>query len=208
MLDTVIAWAKARFAKEHRYMMRLWRASWKASRSLTGAAVAVICIAGLVIGFIFGKWAGTTNIYNNIAVPAPSAPASQTKAEISNRWEPLSTQEIISLRERWRGFEPVHLGVLCAIPACADLAQSIFDVANDFSWPAVYSANYFSDGIHPGIEIYSWKQNTTLRDKLANALEVATNGRLKLLSREWSGDPPVTNPPMSDNINIVIGRLK
>lgn len=128
----------------------------------------------------------------------------------ANRWEPLSPDETLALRKDWRAISAEHLGVLCAIPSCSDLAESIYDVAKGLDWPAIYASTYFSDdGIHPGIEIWSYSGKAEIRDKIANSLEHATNGRLKISSHEWpwQGDQPI-NPSMGRTINLVVGRLR
>jgi hypothetical protein len=64
-------WAKNKYPKEHRFMMRLWGKSWKGAPVLAAAAMAVIAIPALVAGFYVGKQfaAPTVNISNNIPAP-------------------------------------------------------------------------------------------------------------------------------------------
>jgi hypothetical protein len=131
----------------------------------------------------------------------------RTKPAIAaNRWEPLSSQEALALRDNWRNIAPVKLGVLCAIPACADLAESIYDTAHDLDWPAIYASTYMNDGIKTGVEIWSYPEVIDTRNKLADAIEHATNGRLKISRHEWPAAPVAAD--ILNGINLVIGRLK
>ena len=161
---------------------------------------AAIALAGLLL---FGGFLGGMAFDDFIRPPtAPSLPAQ------SNRWEPLSPQEVTALRDGWRNLPAQRLGVLCAIPACADLAESIYDVAKDLSWPALYSSTYFQDnGIQAGLEIWSYPERVLNRDKIAVAIEHATKGRLKISSHMWPAAQSLP-PDVLDGINIVIGRLK
>lgn len=66
MYDKAIEWARKRYPKEHQFMMRLWRASWRISPTISVIAIAIVSIPALVVGFTAGKMVGTTNIINNI----------------------------------------------------------------------------------------------------------------------------------------------
>jgi hypothetical protein len=214
--EQVHNWTKNTFPKEHRMVRHLWRASWRISPTISMIAVAALTIPGLAVGFVVGKSIGTTN--NNIYVPGPVVPPNGNAQSVPNKWEPLSVQEITALHEAWRDFPVQHFGVFCAIPACADLAESIFNVAIGLHWKASYQSTYMTDdaGIHPGLEIWSWPQagQAAVRDKIANAVEHATNGRLLISSHEytWQGDSPLPNAQMPPDfglqINLIIGRLK
>jgi hypothetical protein len=98
------------------------------------------------------------------------------------------------------------LSVLCAIPACADLAESIFQISHSMSWPGYYEGAYFTDnGIQQGIEIWSYEKKAQPRDRIAAALERTTHSRLQVASHTWEGQPP---PENANDINLIIGRLK
>jgi hypothetical protein len=87
------------------------------------------------------------------------------------------------------------------------LAESIYDVAKGLDWPAVYGSTYFQDnGIHPGIEIWSYPEKKQERDKIAVAIEDATKGRLQISLHEWPAAP--VEPDILDGINLVLGRFK
>jgi|SRR5580700_2218167 hypothetical protein len=208
------SFTKTQFPKEHRMVMRLWRFSWRHSRIISIIALVVLTLPGLAVGFIVGKSISTTNIY----IPAAPSSANGNSAVAPSKWEPLSVQETTALHQAWRDFPSQHLGVFCAIPACADLAESIFNVATGLHWKASYQSTYMTDdaGIRPGLEIWSWPQagQDVVRDKIANAIEHATNGRLLISSHEysWKGDAPLPNaqvpPDFGLQINLIIGRLK
>lgn len=171
------------------------REKWKSRRlRLLGAAafglllVAGIFTAGMVVGEKFSE-GGTAG---------PARPG--------NHWPPLSDKEAVALRDEFRKLPSQKLTVLCAIPACADLAESIFDVSSGMKWPGTYASNYFQDdGIRPGIEIWSYPKRIKERDVIAAAIERATNGRLKISSQTWPLDPP--NDAEND-ISLVIGRAR
>jgi hypothetical protein len=127
-------------------------------------------------------------------------------ARPANHWNPLSDQETIALRDELRKLAPERLNVLCAIPACADLAESIFDLTQSMQWSGTYASAYFMDnGIQQGIEIWSYAGKEKERDGIAAALERATNGRLKISSHLWPGEP---SPENRNDINFVVGRFK
>jgi hypothetical protein len=71
----------------------------------------------------------------------------------------------------------------------------------------MYASNYFMDnGIQQGIEIWSYHEQAEMRDRIANTMERATNGRLRVSSHEWPNN--TTAPEQVKDINLVIGRLK
>jgi hypothetical protein len=127
-------------------------------------------------------------------------------ARPANHWPPLSDREAIALRDELRKLPPEKLDVLCGIPACADLAESIYDVSQGMQWQGTYSSSYFMDtGIHLGIEIWSFPKKEKERDKIAAIIERTTNGRLKISTHTWPNNPP---PEGENDINLVVGRFK
>jgi hypothetical protein len=62
-----------------------------------------------------------------------------------------------------------------------------------------------NEGIKPGIDIWSYRQTADDRASIANAIERATKGRLKVSSHEWDGTPM---PEHESDINLVIGRRR
>jgi hypothetical protein len=175
----------------------------------------VFLLTGTLVGFSEYAWFSNSIASRDSVIRIKDAtienlqnqrPSGASQVQNANRWEPLSPQESLSLRDNWRNVAPVKLGVLCAIPACADLAESIYDTAHDLDWPAMYSSTYFNDGIKNGAEIWSYPELIETRNKLADAIEHATNGRLKSSRHEWPAAP--VPPDVLNGINLVIGRLK
>jgi hypothetical protein len=175
-------WLKAKSAD------RLWR------RRAAFSFAALLLIGGFMGGIAFSDYLRP--------IPEPRLPP-------TNRWQPLSSQETTALREDWRSFSPQRLGVLCAIPACADLAESIYDVAQGLNWPAIYASTYFMDhDIQAGIEIWSYPEKAADRDKIASSIEHATQGRLRISSQAWPKSEAPLLPDTANGINLVIGRPK
>jgi hypothetical protein len=61
--------AKTRYPKEHHHVMRLWKLTWKASKTISIVAIVLLSAPAAVIVFLVGKQLTTTNI---IMPPAPS----------------------------------------------------------------------------------------------------------------------------------------
>ena|ERR1700730_2192681 len=157
-----------------------------------------LCVIGFVVASFQAFDRVNTELKNARAQPG----------YVANRWPPLSSVERAALRDELRSLPSRQLGVLCAIPSCSDLAESIYDVAKDLDWPARYVTTYFQDGgINFGIEIWSYPEKVFDRDKIAVAVEHATKGRLKISSRAWPAAPSLP-PDALNGINIVIGRMR
>jgi hypothetical protein len=125
---------------------------------------------------------------------------------VSNRWAPLTNDEAVALRTELKKLPAARLSVLCAYAGCADLADSIFTVAHDLNWSGKFEGGYMTnEGIKPGIDIWSYRQTADDRNSIANAIERATKGRLKVSSRAWDGTPM---PEHESDINLVIGRRR
>jgi hypothetical protein len=197
------SFTRNQFPKEHRMVMRLWRFSWRHSRIISIIALAVLTLPGLAIGFIVGKQMNSVVINNTI--PSPNSTVSAPK-QSTNYWEPLTPDEIVALRIEFRKMPPEHLNVLCAIPACADLADSLFALVHDLNWTGYFEGAYMSDsGIKAGIEIWSFPGKADSRIKIVEAIERSTKGRLRISSQQWKETP---DPVYGNDINLVIGRVK
>jgi len=169
---------------------------WNSRRLRVWGAVAFGAL--LVIGIFTGGMVVGQRLSESAPPSIPIRPA--------NHWPPLSDKETLALREEFRKLRPEKLTVLCAIPACADLAESIFDVSRGMNWTGGYASSYFmDDGIQPGIEIWSFPKKERERDSILTAIERATNGRLKISPRKWSLE---SAPENENDINVVVGRLK
>jgi hypothetical protein len=154
-----------------------------------------------IVGFAVASFQAFDHVNSELKVERSKSPVA------ANRWEPLSKDEALSLRTAFREVPPEKLSVLCAIPACADLAETIYTVASDLNWTGLYTSMYFQDsGVIKGIEIWSYANKIPQRDKIADMLEHATNGRLKIALRKWDAELPSVE--IRDDINLVIGRLR
>jgi hypothetical protein len=200
-----------------------WRKVWE-ERSLISLHRPIFVAFGLVVGLLTATMIGgveyawfsnsITSRDNEIRIKNATIENLQNQPnklseQSSPRWQPLSAQEALSLRDNWRGLEKLPLGVLCAIPACIDLAESVFDTARGMDWPAKYFTSYFMDsGIQPGIEIWSYPEMADKCNKIADTIEHATNGRLKISRHQWEAPLAPLPPDMANMINLVIGRIK
>jgi hypothetical protein len=81
------------FPKEWDAMKRFWRLAWRISPTITIAAWIALSIPVGIGAFVFGKWTGTTNIYNNI--PAP--PMSSKEPPLSNPHSPPTQPAIVQI---------------------------------------------------------------------------------------------------------------
>jgi len=125
----------------------------------------------------------------------------------ANRWEPLSSNEALALRSNLRKLPVTHLNVLCAFAGCADLADSIFSVTQELNWTGTFEGSYFNEaGIETGIYIVSYPQTNDIRGKIVEAIERATNGRLKIPSYDKTSEAPTSD--IASHLELVIGRVK
>jgi hypothetical protein len=159
------------------------------------ALIALGCL--LVIGGFLGGM-----IFNDYLRPQTSTIEETSR----NRWEPLSGTEAAALRSELRKISAQHLSVLCAIPACADLAESLFSVTKDLKWDGTYEATYFSGGIGVGVALWSYSQKREDRQRIIGAIEAATKGRLKVSSNEWP--TPSSPSETASHLSLVIERIK
>jgi hypothetical protein len=73
MFEAATKYLKEQYPKEHRHVMRLWKLTWKASRTISVIALVILSFSALAIGFLVGKQTTTTNVY---MPPVPGAAAS------------------------------------------------------------------------------------------------------------------------------------
>jgi hypothetical protein len=160
---------------------------------------AAIVLAGLLV---FGGFMGGMAFEDYLRPPQ----STQAPVYSANRWEPLTADETLALRKELRSLPPEKLSILCAFAGCTDLADSVFTVAHALHWTGNFEGAYLTDnGIKQGIEIWSFPQKADARNKIAEALERATKGRLTVASQQWDQSPA---PEMANDINLVIGRLR
>lgn len=119
---------------------------------------------------------------------------------IRNRYDPLTGPEQASFRSLVRDIPAQPLAILCNHAGCNDLAESFSEAFHDLAWQARVEPGIDFGNTPRGISI--WSDNTAARP-LAEAIEKATNGRLKVsLFRR--------NPEGSANLNqeldLVLGR--
>jgi hypothetical protein len=120
----------------------------------------------------------------------------QIKSITSNRWEPLSRDETKILHDQLSSMSipKQKVQVLCALAGCGDLAESFRLVFKSLNWNATVTPTY-ADDTPEGLLL--WYHDESAR-KIADAIEFATKGRLKVLTREFNAD---------DQINLAIGII-
>ena len=72
-MQQLIELATTRFPAECRYMMRIWRASWRQARILSILALVVLLLPALAVGVFVGKQMNRVIITN--IMPAPPSPS-------------------------------------------------------------------------------------------------------------------------------------
>jgi hypothetical protein len=92
------------------------------------------------------------------------------------RWPLLSPEETVALRAKFREIAPNSVSVSCAEDDCGDLARNFRDIFSELHWKVMCCGHPFG-GFDPGIHL--WGETTELKG-LANAIEQATGGRLKV----------------------------
>jgi hypothetical protein len=175
-----------------------WLKAKSADRVVRRQATTILAVFLLIGGFL-GGMAFEDHLWSTTpSKDGPMLPASH--------WEPLTANEAVALRVELRSFAPEHLNVLCAIPSCADLAESIYALLHDLNWSGTYESSYFTDGgIKSGIEIWSFARKADTRNKIVDAIERTIKGRLKISSHQW--DQP-HSPENANDINLIIGRMR
>jgi hypothetical protein len=94
--DKAIEIAKTRFPQETRYMMRVWGASWRFSKTISILAIVLLSIPAVLIGFTVGKFAGTTNNYINVPSGTAPTPPPDHEGSLSNNELRKRTAELAS----------------------------------------------------------------------------------------------------------------
>jgi hypothetical protein len=147
-----------------------------------------LCLAFLLVSFFQAYDDVSTRLRNT-----------QANNEIlKNRWQPLSAQEITSLRLKIRNLKkPPALVVMCNDAGCFDLQQSFLAAVEGLDWnerPDLMLVQPFR-GIHISTAHQEYQE-------LANAIEAATNGRLKVqFNHRTTG-----HVAMDDEVHIAVGR--
>jgi hypothetical protein len=156
-----------------------------------------------VFGFVVASFQAYDNVNNRLREAQKTSLETKYAA---NRWEPLTNDEAVALRAELKKLPAARLSVLCAYAGCADLADSIFTVAHDLNWSGTFEGGYMTDGgIKPGIEIWSYRKTADARNSIADAIERATKGRLKVSPHEWNGQPMSEH---ESDVNLIIGRRR
>jgi hypothetical protein len=155
---------------------------------------------------VFGFVVASFQAYDSVKGRLRELQKTSLETYAANRWAPLTNDEAVALRAELKKLPPARLSVLCAYAGCADLADSIFTVAHDLNWSGTFEGGYMTNGgIKPGIEIWSYRQTADARNSIADAIERATRGRLKVSPHEWEGKPM---PEHESDINLIVGRRR
>ena len=115
-----------------------------------------------------------------------------------NSWLPLSPKEDIALSAELRSMTvpAPTVQVLCGLAACEALAESFMAIFSSLGWKPKYITGYYYEA-PDGIQL--WYRDD-LERQIADAIEKATSGRLKISTHKFSAG--------SDQLNLAIGRKR
>jgi hypothetical protein len=151
------------------------------------ARIAALC------AFVFANYLAFHDLNDeNRSLKAERATSNQSPY----RWPLLTPQETAALRAKFREIPATTAAIVCSEEQCADFARSFEDVFEGLGWK-ITCCNYSFSGFDPGIHL--WGENQQLLG-LANKIESATNGRLKV---DFSERPPLDITQF--NLQISIG---
>jgi hypothetical protein len=127
-----------------------------------------------------------------------SAGLGDAETVLKHRWQPLSAREITSLRSKIRNLRPPpEMIVMCNDAGCFDLQQSFLSAFEGLGWNE--RPDQRLDEPPKGIGIFTAHAEY---QELANAIEAATNGRLKVqFHHRQTG-----NLAMDNEVHLAIGR--
>jgi hypothetical protein len=117
-------------------------------------------------------------------LPSSQSKSAPTEAVTSRyRWEPLTNAEITGLRSKLRNMpKPQMLSIRCGESDCRELADSFMDLFSSLGWQPSYEDQPTAWKSPTGIAVL-YKDGSY--DSIADALETATEGRLKIDSQRY-----------------------
>jgi len=122
----------------------------------------------------------------------------ERQTSLTNRWEPLTDEEISLLRAKLRDIPAQSFQIHCAYYGCTDIAISLDKVLEgDLGWNGD-----IDPGIGPlanGVTVYSGNK---FAEEFTNALDLATSGRLKV---KYNSVDDI-RPDINKFIVVIIGR--
>jgi hypothetical protein len=106
------------------------------------------------------------------------AAAASSDSKVTNskyRWDPLTSAEVTEIRSKLRKMPPPPMTrVMCGDSDCRELADSLMGLFSGLNWQPAYENQLVSG---TGITVL-YKDGTY--DQIADAVELSTNGRLKI----------------------------
>jgi hypothetical protein len=146
-----------------------------------------------IFGFVFASFQAFDHVNSELKEERNKT------VSASPRWRPLSADEQRAMRDRLRSLPPLEMNVMCSVPTCYDLAESLKSAFDDLQWKGGLHTSYWSEGVSTGIELWSSDDSAL---PVASAIESASKGRLKVAYKRY----PLPASEVREN-NLVVGRL-
>lgn len=144
----------------------------------------------IILGFLAASFSAWREERHKVLVQSPESHV--------NSWLPLSPKEDIALSAELRSMTvpAPTVQVLCGLAACEALAESFMAIFSNLGWKPKYITGYSYEA-PDGIQL--WYRND-LERQIADAIEKATSGRLKISTHKFNAGV--------DQLNLAIGRKR
>ncbi|HME23565.1 MAG TPA: hypothetical protein VKI44_19945 [Acetobacteraceae bacterium] len=156
-----------------------WAAHW-VTRSRRG----LLARGAAVVAFVLSNFLAYHSVKTELRLArADTSELQELRQQIAElnryRWAPLTETEVVALRKSLRDFPHQKIGILYN-PSGSDLASSLRDLFHDLGWDASSGPAALLP-VEPGIRLSVTDPNLW---KVADVIESATGGRLKLTREE------------------------
>ncbi len=134
--------------------------------------ISIVCFiaAALFVGAGIHFW--------NVAAPPTVPAAGAVDYALRYRWEPLSKDELLTLRSELRTVPKREMTRICCQGSdCRDLADSLIGLFRNLDWPNVEGENSRAVPEFRGIVL---QQKDVSDTRIADAIEKATGGRIQV----------------------------